>query len=168
MVGSYVPKSTAQLNTLLASGLVSAVEVNVDALLDDLQQAQVIAQAISDTTQSIEVGQDVVLYTSRGLATGADAEQSLAIGQRISESLVAIVEGLPMRPRYLIAKGGITSSDLATKALGVKRANVRGQILPGIPLWELGAESRHPGMIYVVFPGNVGGDDALVQAVEKL
>jgi uncharacterized protein YgbK (DUF1537 family) len=68
----------------------------------------------------------------------------------------------------LIAKGGITSSDLATKALGVKRALVRGQILPGIPLWEVGAESRYPGLVYVVFPGNVGGDDALVQARQKL
>jgi uncharacterized protein YgbK (DUF1537 family) len=68
----------------------------------------------------------------------------------------------------LIAKGGITSSDLATKALGVKRALVRGQILPGIPLWEVGVESRYPGLVYVVFPGNVGGDDALVQARQKL
>lgn len=168
VVGSYVPKSTAQLNTLLAQPDLVQVEVSVDALLDDGQQAGEVARTIAITTDALQRGQDVVVYTSRRLVTGADAVSSLAIGQRVSASLVALVQRLGVRPRYLIAKGGITSSDLATKALGVKRALVRGQILPGIPLWEVGAESRYPGLIYVVFPGNVGGDDALVQARQKL
>lgn len=168
VVGSYVPKSTAQLNALLAQPDLAQVEINVDALLDDGQQAGEVARTIAVTTEALQRGQDVVVYTSRRLITGADAVSSLAIGQRVSTSLVALVQGLGVRPRYLIAKGGITSSDLATKALGVKRALVRGQILPGIPLWEMGAESRYPGLIYVVFPGNVGGDDALVQARQKL
>lgn len=168
VVGSYVPKSTAQLNALLAQPDLVQVEVNVDALLDATQQAQEIVRAVIQTTTALGGGQDVVIYTSRRLITGADAVSSLAIGQQVSASLVAIVQGLGVRPRYLIAKGGITSSDLATKALGVKRALVRGQILPGIPLWEIGAESRYPGLVYVVFPGNVGGDDALVLARQKL
>jgi uncharacterized protein YgbK (DUF1537 family) len=168
VVGSYVPKSTAQLNALLAEGTLTAIALDVDALLDERAAQETIAQATAAATQALGAGHDVVVYTSRRLVTGADAEQSLAIGQRVSASLVALVQGLGVRPRYLIAKGGITSSDLATKALAVKRANVRGQILPGIPLWELGAESRHPGLTYIVFPGNVGGDDALVQAVAKL
>jgi len=42
---------------------------------------------------------------------------------------------------------------------------VLGQILPGIPVWELGGETKFPGLPYVVFPGNVGGADALAQAV---
>ena len=75
---------------------------------------------------------------------------------------------LEVRPRYLIAKGGITSSDLATKGLGVKRARVLGQILPGVPVWELGPETKFPGLPYVVFPGNVGGPEALQDAVQKL
>jgi uncharacterized protein YgbK (DUF1537 family) len=168
VVGSYVPKSTTQLNVLLAQPDLVQVEVNVDALLDDGQQAGEVARTIAVTTAALQRGQDVVVYTSRRLITGADAVSSLAIGQRVSASLVALVQGLGVRPRYLIAKGGITSSDLATKALGVKRALVRGQILPGIPLWEVGVESRYPGLVYVVFPGNVGGDDALVQARQKL
>jgi hypothetical protein len=45
---------------------------------------------------------------------------------------------------------------------------VRGQILPGIPVWELGSESRHPGLTYIVGPGNVGGPDALTEIVEAL
>lgn len=168
VVGSYVPKSTVQLNALLAQPDLTQVEINVDALLDEQQQPTAIAQAIQAATSALHAGQDVVIYTSRRLVTGDDAVSSLAIGQRVSASLVAIVQGLGTRPRYLIAKGGITASDLATKALGVKRALVRGQILPGIPLWQVGEESRYPGLIYVVFPGNVGSDDALVQAREKL
>jgi uncharacterized protein YgbK (DUF1537 family) len=81
--------------------------------------------------------------------------------------LISIVRGLQVRPRFLIAKGGITSSDVATRGLGVRRALVRGQILPGVPVWRLGAEARFPGLDYVVFPGNVGGDTALADAVRK-
>lgn len=51
-------------------------------------------------------------------------------------------------------QGGITSSDLATKALEARRAKVMGQALAGVPLWQLGPESRHPGVPYIVFPGN--------------
>jgi uncharacterized protein YgbK (DUF1537 family) len=50
------------------------------------------------------------------------------------------VQNLSTRPRYIVAKGGSTSSDIATKALAVRRAIVVGQILPGVPVWQLGAE----------------------------
>jgi uncharacterized protein YgbK (DUF1537 family) len=67
-----------------------------------------------------------------------------------------------------LTKGGITSSDIATEGLAVKDALVCGQIIPGVPVWKLGAESRYPGLIYVVFPGNVGDAQALVEVVNKL
>ncbi|MBQ1619668.1 MAG: hydroxyacid dehydrogenase, partial [Oscillospiraceae bacterium] len=63
---------------------------------------------------------------------------------------------------------GITSSDVGTKALAVKRANVMGQILPGIPVWQTGSESRFPRTPYVIFPGNTGGETTLREAVEIL
>ncbi len=43
-----------------------------------------------------------------------------------------------------------------------------GQIQPRIPLWELGPESRFPGLPYIVFPGKVGSDDTLKKVVEIL
>ena len=67
-----------------------------------------------------------------------------------------------------IAKGGITSSDVGTKALAVKRANVLGQIRPGIPVWQTGEESKFPQTPYVIFPGNVGENTTLREAVEVL
>lgn len=168
VVGSYVPKSTHQLEHLLAHGDVQSVEVNVPALLQDDQQAQEIQRAVERATAALAAGDDTVIYTSRELIVGNDADESLAVGQRVSESLVAIVQSLSVRPRYLLAKGGITSSDVATHSLHVKRAMVLGQILPGVPVWRLGDESQHPGMAYIVFPGNVGDNDAVSQVVASL
>jgi uncharacterized protein YgbK (DUF1537 family) len=127
-----------------------------------------LARLSTDVDTALASGRDVLLATSRKLITGADAAANLAIGRQVSDALVALVRGLRTPPRFLIAKGGISSSDIATLALGVRRAVVRGQLLPGVPVWRLGAEARFPGMDYVVFPGNVGGDHALVDAVRAL
>ena len=85
----------------------------------------------------------------------------------MSAALVELLRGMEVAPAYVIAKGGITASDLATHGLGVSRAMVKGALLPGVPVWETGAETRFPGLPYVVFPGNVGSDEALLQAVER-
>jgi uncharacterized protein YgbK (DUF1537 family) len=45
---------------------------------------------------------------------------------------------------------------------------VLGQILLGVPVWQLDAESRFPNLAYIVFPGNVGDDHALVDVVQQL
>jgi len=165
VIGSYVPKSTEQLSYLLKTGEVSPVELDVAVLLDDERQHE----AIQSATQAIDAlliqGKNAVLYTSRKLITGQDAEGSLKIGQRVSSSLVRVVQSIRTPPRYLIAKGGITSSDVATLGLGVKRAIVQGQVAPGVPVWQTGAESRFPEMPYVVFPGNVGQGDTLADIV---
>ena len=168
VVGSYVPKTTNQVTTLLEQGNVTPIEVTVTALLDDAQQQGEIARVIQATDHALANDEDVVVYTSRTLITVDDAAQSLAIGARVSESLVSIVQSITQRPRYVLAKGGITSSDTATKGLGVKRALVMGQILPGVPVWQLGAETRYPGMPYIVFPGNVGDDSAVADVVQRL
>ena len=75
-----------------------------------------------------------MVYTSRTLVVGKDDESALSIGRQVSEGLVEIVRSLRVRPRYIVAKGGITSSDIATQALNVTRARVLGQVLPGVPV----------------------------------
>ncbi len=106
-------------------------------------------------------GDQILLYTSRELIRLEDKFESLALSKKISETITSVIRKLKVQPRTIIAKGGITSSDIATEGLQVKRAMVKGQVLPGIPVWELGSESKFPGMNYVVFPGNVGGEDAV-------
>jgi uncharacterized protein YgbK (DUF1537 family) len=75
---------------------------------------------------------------------------------------------LRIEPSFVIAKGGITSSDTATKALKIAKAKVLGQIQPGVPVWKADEDSKFPGIPYVIFPGNVGNDDTLKNAVLKL
>jgi uncharacterized protein YgbK (DUF1537 family) len=168
VVGSYVPKTAGQLHYLLENTTVTGIEVQVERLLDDGLQRDEIRWATTQADQSLTSGKDVVICTSRKLITGDSAESSLSIGRRVSDSLVAIVRALSVRPRYVLAKGGITSSDTATKGLNVKRAMVLGQILPGVPVWRLGEESRWPGIVYIVFPGNVGDQKALAEVVGQL
>ena len=167
VVGSYVPKTSAQLSALLAEPGIVPVEVDVAALLDD-RRAETLAAAIRAVDDALAAQQTVAVFTSRKLVSVDDHAGSLSIGRQVSDGLIEIVQKITVRPRYLVAKGGITSSDVATAGLGVVRAMVAGQILPGIPVWRTGAESRLPGMIYIVFPGNVGGDDALVEVARRL
>lgn len=159
VVGSYVPKTTAQLSALLERANVSAVEISVTRLLQNATQET--TTAVAQINAALADDRDVVLYTSRDLITGDDADTSLRIGQRVSDGLISVVRSLEMRPRYIVAKGGITSSDVATRGLHVRRAMVMGQVLPGVPVWQLDENSRFPGMTYVVFPGNVGATNAL-------
>jgi len=168
VVGSYVPKTSAQLVVLRALPDIISVEVNVAALLDDSQRPAAVAKTAEKANQAILHGRDVVLYTSRDVVTGRDAGSSLDIGRRVSDSLIAIIRGIDCQPRYLVAKGGITSSDVATLGVGVQRAMVLGQVIPGVPVWQLGPETRWPDMAYIIFPGNVGDDDALAAICRRL
>jgi len=167
VVGSHVPRSTQQLRELLALPHVIGMEINVETILDENRRPAEIEKLVRLVDQSIQKGEDLVIYTTRKLVTGL-AEENLAIGNRVSEALTSVVKRISSKPRYLVAKGGITASDVATKGLNVRRTMVLGQILPGVPVWRLGSESRFPGIPYVVFPGNVGGGDALAATVHAL
>lgn len=175
VVGSYVPKTTAQLTRLIEAAAsaggdgpdIVPIELPVSELLSARCDALVQATA-ARVDRVVSSGHEAVVFTSRGLVTGDSPESSLAIGSRVSAALVAVVRRLGVAPRHLVAKGGVTSSDLATMALGVQRAMVRGQIVPGVPVWELGSEARFPGLPYVVFPGNVGGPEALLEVLRQL
>ncbi|QEG24350.1 four-carbon acid sugar kinase family protein [Mariniblastus fucicola] len=167
MVGSHVPKTTAQLEHLMEH--VPSLH-SIAISIEDVLQApdDVVAEIVDELNNVLQSGKNAVVFTSRELFTADSDDENLEISNIISKCVSDIVAKLEVRPRYLIAKGGITSSDIATKSLGVKLATVAGSILPGIPVWRIGDEAKFPGMHYVIFPGNVGGDDALTAAVEKL
>jgi uncharacterized protein YgbK (DUF1537 family) len=168
VVGSYVPKTTRQLAVLLGHGNHHSIEIDVPELLrstDTTAYRTLIARQASDL---ISQGRNVVIHTSRRLETGKDAESTLLIHRAVSAFLVSIVRELSVRPAFIIGKGGITSSDLATKALSVTRAVILGQVIAGVPVWKLDSDSRFPEMRFVVFPGNVGDDHALSDVCELL
>lgn len=168
IVGSHVPKTTAQLHALLQAGGVHALTLDVQRLRQPHDRTTLLAHTAREIETRLARGETVVVATSRELVTGTNEAAALAIGRQVSEALIELVRGLRAPPAFLVAKGGITSSDIATRGLGVERAIVRGQILPGVPVWELGPEAKFPGLPYVVFPGNVGGPEALRDAVQRL
>jgi uncharacterized protein YgbK (DUF1537 family) len=163
VVGSHIEKSTRQLAALLATGRVAPLELPVDELLDHSTRQSTIDRLSAQASELLAAGRDCAIFTSRRLYKGTGGSDSLRIAGIVSSCLIATVTAVKVTPRYLVAKGGITSSDLATEGLKVARAMVIGQILPGVPVWRLGVESRCPGMAYIVFPGNVGDEDALVK-----
>jgi uncharacterized protein YgbK (DUF1537 family) len=168
LVGSHVPKTTRQLQKLLALPQMTGIEMDVEGILDGGRRDFEIDRICRSAEKLLQGDRDVVIYTSRRLVTAGHAESDLSIGNQVSEALITTLQRITSDLRYLIAKGGITASDVATKGLNVRRALVLGQILPGVPVWRLGSESRHAGIPYVVFPGNVGGDDALAETVQAL
>jgi hypothetical protein len=143
------------------------VELCAADILQPERKAAELTRVVAQTNHSPVAGRDVVVFTNRALLTGRDAAASLDLGAQISGALVEVARRLEVRPRYLIAKGGLTSSDLATKGLGAGCARVLGQILPGVPVWQLGPETNFPSLPCVVLPGNVGGPGALADAVNK-
>ena len=167
VVGSHVPKSSQQLDHLLRHGNIKSIEFDVDEYISQENDNRQIRTAVEFLNDTLSQGQDAVVYTSRKLRTGKDHESSLTIGRQISQGLVEIVRSMSISPRYVLAKGGITSSDIATQALGIVRAKVLGQILPGVPVWQSGPESRFPDMPYIIFPGNVGSTNAVSEVVER-
>lgn len=80
---------------------------------------------ILQASLQLSKGRDVILYTSRGVPLQGDGAGGLVFGERVGAALVSCVAGLTRRPRFLLSKGGITSSDVATQGLGMTRAEVR-------------------------------------------
>jgi uncharacterized protein YgbK (DUF1537 family) len=168
LIGSYVPKTSQQMQVLFEREPVTRLEVNTFNLLDEKMRPIEIQSIASRADQALEHGQDTVIYTSRKLIYTDDPNRNLEIGQQVSSGLIEILQQIHVRPRYLLAKGGITSHDVATKGVGVQRAMVLGQICQGISVWQLGPETRYKDLIYVVFPGNVGAAETLADVVHKL
>lgn len=169
IAGSYVPKTTAQLEALqnhMRGDRFVVIELDVEKLLGTDPEAD-IRRAVALANQALLDGEDVLVMTSRKLIVGEDEVKSLDIGSKVAQALVTFLVDLETKPRYVVAKGGITSSDMATKALRMKRATIVGQAAPGVPLWRCNEHSsKWPGIPYVVFPGNVGSNETLAELVK--
>lgn len=170
VVGSHTQKTTSQLEELKRLEGVEFLEFNSDLVLDDEAFAKEVEATVAKEEAFIAGGKTVVVYTKRRLLSleGDTPEQALLRSVKISDAVQCLVGKLKVVPAFVVAKGGITSSDVGTKALRVKKATVLGQIRLGIPVWKTGPESTFPGIPYVIFPGNVGEKETLREAVEVL
>lgn len=171
IIGSHVNRTTRQLEYLKKSGLgVKYFEFNQHRFLECnglRKEAECISSKVSECMGK---GLTAVVYTRRerlDLPDGGPDEQ-LKMSADISGALTSVVGMLETRPGFIIAKGGITSSDVMTKGLNIRRGWVAGQIRPGIPVLMAGDESRFPGLPYIIFPGNVGEDSTLTEIMSEL
>ena len=175
LVGSYVPTTTRQLEVALALDGVLRVEMSVPRLLEPSSREDELGRVVEEVNAAL-ASSEVIVHTSRDLVTagtvGGGGLTNFEIGASVSGALVEVMRrvdrALPLS--FVVAKGGITSSDIATKGLDVRRAEVAGPLLPPgiVPVWILPDENDFPGMPYVIFPGNVGGPDSLARAIEVL
>ena len=170
VAGSHTEKTTKQLEALRELDGIEFIELNATLVRDEAAFAAEVDRCIAREEACIREGKTVCCYTTRELLTAdsGDKEDELRLSVKISDAVQSLVGRLSVTPAFIIAKGGITSSDVGTRALKVKRALVLGQAKPGIPVWQTGEESRFPMTPYIIFPGNVGEEFTLKEVVEIL
>lgn len=161
IAGSYVRKTTEQLNALFLEPGVKGIEVNVD-ICQGSAGAKQLAHILQEIESLHSAGKTPVVFTSRTERNFTDREQRLRFGATVSAFLMDIIRGLPSTIGFLISKGGITSNDVLSTGLGLKTSEVLGQILAGCSVVSCPPDHpRHPHMPVVIFPGNVGDAGAL-------
>ena len=173
VVGSHVELTTRQVAGLVAAAPdLTIIEVDVPRLLEPAHAADELVRC-ADAVRAALATSDVLLVTSRVQIVGDSGHSSLVIAQTVSAALTRVaadaVDSMPVS--WVLAKGGITSSDVATAGLRIRRATVAGQLFDGIvSVWvhEGGDEPHLEGLPYVVFAGNVGTDSTLADAVQIL
>lgn len=167
IAGSYVDKTTRQLRKLIDSGLAEGIELQTERL-KNTGETDVEIKRISDyVNNNLSRNKTTVIYTSRTFESGTGV-QFRETGKLFMQSLCRIVENIIVKPGFFIAKGGITSIELARTALKAREAFAIGQILSGVPVWRLSDAKKWSDIPYVVFPGNVGDESALLNAVSIL
>lgn len=168
VVGSHVELTTRQVDRLLELPGLVPVELDVRALLEDGPAEVARCEAALSATDG-----DTVLMTSRTRVVLESGEQSLELARRVSVALVELTRRMVRTTElaWVVAKGGITSHDVATEGLQIARATVLGQLFPGIvSVWrnEPDGDDRLAGLPYVVFAGNVGDETTLRDAVQSM
>ena len=150
VVGSHTDKTTRQVEELKKLTDVEFIELDATLVKDDAAFEAEVQRCLDREEACIRAGKTVCCYTTRALITAdtGDKEDELRLSVKISDAVQSLVGRLKITPGFVIAKGGITSSDVGTKALAVKKANVLGM---------LNAQEAQTGHV------NMGHYDALYQ-----
>ena len=171
LIGSHVNRTTQQFETLKNSGkTLEFIEFDQHLVLVKGGLEGEVRRVIHEVETNIGKGRDVIVYTRRerlDLDTD-DRDKQLQVSVQISNALTSVIGQLSVRPKFILTKGGNTSSDVATRALGIQKALVMGQVKPGVPVWLTGEESKFPNMPFIIFPGNVGDANTLLEIIDMI
>lgn len=156
--GSHTAGATAQLAAAEAIHGPAVVIPTSEALLDPEATGHAAAELLR---ARLREGGLALVTTERHRRA---EHNTLDHGERVMRALSTAVNDVIADVDVLISKGGITSAELARVGVGASRAGVRGQVLPGVSVWDLVAPDGH-SVLYIVVPGNVGGPEALVDTL---
>jgi uncharacterized protein YgbK (DUF1537 family) len=156
--GSHTEAATAQLAALVDRiGWQPIVVPTDDAIADPEAAGRRAAASLREQLR----GHGVAVLCSERVRR--EEHDTLAHGGLVMRALMTATAEVVNDVGTVVSKGGITSAEVARTALGATRAWVRGQLAPGISVWDY-----DDGTVQVVVPGNVGGRETLVNVVSAL
>lgn len=160
VIGSHTQTTTEQLNLLCANSPVPPRVLNTKELLRG-QEREVarVAQQVKRDLQSYHLA---IVATER---IRKNEHADLSIGARVMDALTSVVKETAPYCSSVIAKGGITSAQVATDGLGASHAHVEGQLSAGISLWQLHID-KDQSIPYAVIPGNVGNQQTMLHIAQ--
>ena len=165
IAGSHVKKTSDQLKHLMDSSDLEPLILSIHSILED---EEYFSRCIAEMNKGFAHEKTMLISTERKYKLTGTDEDRLVAGRKISDFLSGLINYIETTPDFIVAKGGITSNDVAKYGLEITDAEVLGQIQPGIPVWKPGPESKFPDCTYVVFPGNVGQEDTLSKIYQIL
>lgn len=155
--GSHTGASTRQLTALRAERGVDGVELPSRTEMPiDVEVA-----TVRDRLRAV-LDRDGIAVLSTERVRPADLG-SLADGAAMMRRLTAGVAAVAGELDACVVKGGISSAEVAGVSFAAVQARVTGQLEAGISWWRLRTGARE--LDYVVVPGNMGDDHALVRCV---
>jgi len=159
--GSHTAGATAQLEAVEALHGPPIVIPTEDAFVDPVAAG---LEAAQRARERLAAGGLAVVCSERHRRP---EHSTLRHGELVMQALTVAVRALSPDVEVVVAKGGITSAELARKGVGATRAVVRGQVIPGVSVWDLRSAEGEP-VLYVVVPGNVGEASALTEVLIAL
>jgi uncharacterized protein YgbK (DUF1537 family) len=159
--GSHTSGATAQLAELHRRRGTGPLTIDTEAALRDPVAA---GRAVVAAAERALTTDGVAVVSSERLRRSD--HHTLAHGEAVMTALTTAVRELSDTVRVVVAKGGITSAEVVGTGLGAAAATVRGQVLPGVSVWDL--DTTAAATTCVIVPGNVGGPDTLAEIVEAI
>jgi uncharacterized protein YgbK (DUF1537 family) len=160
IAGSFVGKTTEQLEYLVAKMKTQPIVIHIERIAASFENYK--DEIVGQIEDQLSTGAIPVVYTQRSFLRDVGSGQGINSSEAISEFLCGVVSQINSPLDFIVAKGGITSYDIAKKALKMDSAIVLGQVIKGVPVWKANK------LLYVVFPGNVGDNQSLHQVISNL
>ncbi|WP_049821112.1 four-carbon acid sugar kinase family protein [Kineococcus radiotolerans] len=140
-------------------------EFEVVATADALDDPVAAGRELAERAGRVLARQGVVTLASERVRMADHG--TLAHGEAVMTALTTAVRELLPQVDAVVSKGGITAAEVARTGLGATSALVEGQVAAGISVWRMTARDGRE-VHQVVVPGNVGGPDAVADAVAAL